>query len=193
MHNCSHIFVDLDGTLIKQNICFELFKTLIWRHPLVALKIQFNYFLNQKQLNIDILARYSNYVNVHKLRFHDELLSFLTKARNSGKKIILATGSPVKLGEKVNYFLNNLFDHVIGSYGQLRCVSQNKLDEIKKYALNNRFMYIGNSKQDIAVWHGSDLCGAVAHTSFIDEISTKYDISFAITFKDFKKIKSNGD
>ncbi|QEK38272.1 hypothetical protein FZC35_02775 [Candidatus Cytomitobacter indipagum] len=186
MQDYSHIFVDLDGTLIKQNISLELFKRLIIRHPLIALKIQINFCLNKKQLNIDILGKYVNCIDIRKMQFHNQLLKFLKEKKKLGKKIVLATGSPVKLAEKVNFYLNNLFDDVIGSYGKLRCVSKDKLVEIEKYPNKNKFMYIGNSNQDIEVWLGSDLCGVVEKESFAKLISEEHGINFDIAFKNFE-------
>ncbi|QEK38748.1 haloacid dehalogenase-like hydrolase [Candidatus Cytomitobacter primus] len=199
MIDYSYIFVDLDGTLVKQNVGFELFKALIFKCPFVALKVQLNFLMNRKMLNIDILNKYAMYLNFAKLDFHAELVNFIKCEKKRGKKIILATGSPIKIAERLNIYLNNLFDGVIGSHGDLRCVSEKKLIEINKYinkrsyvqniehddlskSYNVQFMYIGNSNQDITVWEGAGLCAVVGDNDFKSRMrlhNIVFDIEFA--------------
>ncbi len=179
--NYSHIFVDLDGTLVKQDVCMSLFKKIIYKKPLTALKMVFNLLIGQNLLNIEILNENVDYLDFTKVCFHDELMQFINMKKFEGKTVVLATGAPIKIAYKLNEHLSFIFKDVLGSHGMFKCVSKNKLQAIKKYAPGSKFMYIGDSVNDIEVWKGSDFCGIVAEKKFVKKMQNlgiEFDIEF---------------
>ncbi len=157
----SHVFVDLDGTFIKENISLEVFKAIMIKRPLTGLKMIMNTLLNKKLVNIEILNDNHKFIPYSFLNINNKLFSFLKKEKSRKKKIILATGAPVQIAREFNKHIGDFFEHVIGSYDLFQCISKNKLKAIKEFAPNCDFLYIGDSLQDIEVWKGSSYCGVI--------------------------------
>ncbi len=105
--NIEHIFVDLDGTLVRTDLFLESLLQLIRRNP-------FNIF----QIILWILKgrsfakeRVANCVNlyVEHLPYQTQLLNYLREQKEQGKRIILATASHRLYAEQVATHLG-LFD-----------------------------------------------------------------------------------
>ncbi len=180
--NYSHIFVDLDGTLVKRDVSLALCKKIIHKKPFTALKMIFNLLVGKKLLNIEILNDHAEYIDFTEACFHEGLIQFINAQKAAGKIVVLATGAPIKIASKLNKYLSFMFEDVLGSHGLFQCVSKNKLQVIKKYAAGGKFMYIGNSTQDIAVWKGSDFCGIVAKKRFVKKMQN-LGLEFKLLFK----------
>ncbi|MGH7179123.1 MAG: UbiA family prenyltransferase, partial [Tepidisphaeraceae bacterium] len=80
-----------------------------------------------------------------------EVLEFLNQQKESGRRIILATGSDEAVAQAVADRVG-LFDGVIASDGTHNLSGRNKLDAIKRDSGQRPFDYIGNSMTDLHVW-----------------------------------------
>ncbi|USO00926.1 MAG: hypothetical protein H6845_01215 [Alphaproteobacteria bacterium] len=128
-----------------------------------------------------LLNKYAYLLDVPSLTFNDKLFSFLMKEKNRGVRVVLATGSPVKIGNMVDLHLGNFFDKVIGSIDKT-LISTNKLLAIREYLSHvsgeRKFLYIGDSVQDLAVWSGADFKALVGDLRIAKEYGVNFDIIF---------------
>jgi 4-hydroxybenzoate polyprenyltransferase len=88
------------------------------------------------------------------LPYHAEFLPWLRKQKSSGRKLVLATASDLKLAQLVADHVS-LFDEVLASDGKTNLRSGNKLKLLTEKFGERGFDYAGNSSADFAVWRGS--------------------------------------
>ena len=85
------LVVDLDGTLIKTDLLFESASQFITRHPFRILAL-LRWLAKGKSYLKNQLAQNCS-IDVASLPYNSKLISWLTKERQKGRKIILATAS----------------------------------------------------------------------------------------------------
>lgn len=147
-NNCT-LVVDLDGTLILQDISRIAFLSLL-RFRLFKLLVATVLTLFNK-------AKAKSYVASHveldpsRLKYNVEVIRIIKQRRESGCLIVLATGAPYKYGVQVANYLQ-LFDEVYTSSYTQNLTGYNKAELLKKRFGTNKFDYIGNEIQDIPVW-----------------------------------------
>ena len=88
------------------------------------------------------------------LPFNENFLAWLREEKKSGRKIILATASDLKMAQPVADFAG-IFDEVLASDGQTNLRSENKLRALTEKFGERGFDYAGNSSADFAVWRGA--------------------------------------
>ncbi|MBP6985274.1 MAG: hypothetical protein KBB83_01630 [Alphaproteobacteria bacterium] len=150
------IVVDLDGTLIFDEISCKAFKRLIVTRPFKLLLAPLWLMKGVAYFK----KRVANlvYIDPARLNYNPKVLQFIKS--HQGQEIILATGADQKYAHVVARFLK-LFHHVIASDGRVNCVSHHKAERlIRKYG-KSRYIYLGNSSQDLAVWKDSLFAVAV--------------------------------
>lgn len=145
----SPLCVDLDGTLIFEDVMWVSWKNLIKSNPHMALK-PFVWLLKGRAYLKHQLATYS-FIDPKELTYNDQLLSFLKKCQAHGLRIILATAADQKFAHCIAQHLN-IFDEVIASDR-----THNRRAEYKAQCLcekfgEKNFTYIGNSYDDLKVW-----------------------------------------
>jgi hypothetical protein len=117
-------------------------------------------FYNTTSLRIKLLI--ANEIESEKIDFaiNQQVMNFLLKNRD--KKIILATGAVDKIAKQFAQQYD-IFDFVISSSEDCNCVGITKANEISKHIniLETKFLYIGDSKQDVAIWQFAYIAGYV--------------------------------
>jgi 4-hydroxybenzoate polyprenyltransferase len=144
--------VDLDGTLIRSDMMWESLVRLLREKPLRVLCVPFWWLQGRAFLKQKLAAHVQ--VDAATLPYTDEFLGWLREEKRSGRKLVLATASDLKMAEPVAHHIG-LFDEVLASDGKT-----NLRDEAKLAALTQRFGergfdYAGNSAVDLDVWKGS--------------------------------------
>ncbi len=86
-----HIYVDLDGTLIKTDLFFESILKLIKRNPLTIFVIFF-WIIKGRCYAKSRIAELINF-DVKALPYQTELIDYLKSLKSQGHQIILATAS----------------------------------------------------------------------------------------------------
>lgn len=149
MNNKKPLVVDLDGTLIKSDILVEtLLKYLkldlfnIFRFIMLMFKGK-SYVKQEIADNVDI--------DVSLLPYNQEVLDLITREKQSGREIVLATASNLKYAEQIAKYVNQ-FDVVIASDSNRNLASEEKANELVSRYGEYGFDYVGNSKADIKVW-----------------------------------------
>lgn len=146
------LVVDLDGTLLRTDMMWESLARLLRRNPFAIFQILFWWTRGRARLKQKLAARVQ--IDPATLPYNQEFLKWLQAEKSSGRRLILATASDLKMAQPVADF-TGLFDEVLASDGQTNLRSQNKLRALEKKFGVRGFDYAGNSSADFAVWRGS--------------------------------------
>lgn len=157
MNEQEYVFVDLDGTLIMEELVKELILKKI-RNPLKAI---WDLWKNWNSLDNLHIGR-KNYISLVKLGLKIKLANqittwtyrhcFVKALKNTTSKFILITGSCEKLGQKIADQLG-IFDKIYGSNLEFDCIGLNKLKIMLNYV--DKPFYIGNSYQDLPIFQAT--------------------------------------
>lgn len=144
--------VDLDGTLIKSDLSYELLIKFILQKP-VHFLLSLPYAFNKAYLKERLATIYN--ITPEFLPYQPEVLDFLSKQEN--REIILVTGSHENYAKQIALHLN--LRGWAGTTKEINLIGHNKAKYlIDRYGERN-FDYIGNSESDVPVWKK-------AHTSY---------------------------
>ena len=112
--------VDLDGTLIRTDMLWESLARLLRQNPLAMFAVLFWWMRGRAHLKQQLAARVT--VDASALPYHTEFLAWLKSQKQSGRKLILATASDIKMAEPVARHVG-LFDEVLASDGKPICAT----------------------------------------------------------------------
>ena len=146
------LVVDLDGTLIRTDMMWESLSRLLRRNPFAIFQILFWWTRGRALLKQKLAARVQ--VDPVTQPYHEKFIAWLRAEKASGRKIILATASDLKMAQPIAAHVG-LFDEVLASDGKINLRSENKLRVLTGKFGERGFDYAGNSSADFAVWRGS--------------------------------------
>jgi apolipoprotein N-acyltransferase len=146
------LVVDLDGTLIRTDMMWESLSRLLRRNPLAIFQILFWWARGRALLKQKLAARVQ--VDPATLPYHREFLAWLHEEKKTGRKILLATASDLRMAQPVAAHVG-IFDEVLASDGKINLRGENKLRILTEKFGERGFDYAGNSHVDFAVWRGS--------------------------------------
>jgi 4-hydroxybenzoate polyprenyltransferase/phosphoserine phosphatase len=144
--------VDLDGTLIKTDMLWELLVRLVKKNPLAVVPIALWWTHGRAFLKQQLAARVS--VNAADLPRNEKFVAWLRAEHQSGRRLVLATASDIKMAEPVAAYFG-CFDEVLASDGKINLRSENKLRLLREKFGERGFDYAGNATADYAVWRGA--------------------------------------
>ena len=144
--------VDLDGTLIKTDLCWEALARLLRRNPFQFLPALVWWMRGRACLKHQLARRVT--LDPAALPYHDSFLAYLWEQKAAGRKLVLVTASDRDMALPVAEHLK-LFDEVLGSDGKTNLRSANKLKALVARFGDHGFDYAGNSSADYAVWRGA--------------------------------------
>ncbi len=148
--------VDLDNTLVHTDVLMDFWWRLLITKPWKACYALWVYLFSG-------MTACKGYLNTlewnyaHLLPYNHQLIQWLLKQRET-KKVWLVTGCTHSIALKINEHLQ-LFHGVQGSHAQSSMVANHKKRWIKSKF--KTFSYIGDSKQDLAVWPSAKQKGLV--------------------------------
>ena len=147
------LVVDLDGTLIKNDLLWESLARLLRRNPFQLFPVLFWWITRGRAfLKKQLAARVA--IDPATLPFNEPFLAFLREQKKAGRKLVLATASDREMALPVaNY--TRLFDEVLGSDGKTNLRGANKLRVLTEKFGERGFDYAGNSAPDLGVWRGA--------------------------------------
>ena len=144
-----HLFVDLDGTLVRTDVFVESILKLIKKNPLNILKIIFRGLKGRSVLKARV-ARKSK-LDPQFLPYEEEMIDYLKQQKAQGRHLILATASHWTYAKRVAAHLG-LFDRVIASSAKKNLKGRHKLAEIKESLDGADFSCAGDSPADRPIW-----------------------------------------
>ena len=146
------LVVDLDGTLIRTDMMWEALAQILRRNPLAIFQILFWWSRGRAKLKQKLAARFN--VDAARLPYHEPFLAWLRAEKKSGRTLVLATASDLKMAQPIAAHLD-LFAEVLASDGQTNLRSENKRRALVEKFGERGFDYAGNSPADFAVWRGA--------------------------------------
>jgi HAD superfamily hydrolase (TIGR01549 family) len=148
-NSVDHIFVDLDGTLVRTDMFFESILQLIKRNPINLVRIVI-WILQGRAIAKEKIANLVE-VDAENLPYESSLIEYLREKKAQGKNLILATASHRIWAEKVSSYLG-IFDHVIATDSQNNLKGKRKLAAIRAHIGDAEFSYCGDSAADRPIW-----------------------------------------
>ncbi len=154
------LFVDLDGTLVSTDILWESCLLFIKRYSFLFWKLIVWSFYGKAYFKEQVAKKVIP--NVETLPYRDEVMAYVSNAKNLGRDIYLITASNQIVANSISKHLE-IFTATIGSSSKLNLKGKNKLNAIQNTIGAKKFDYIGDSKADVEIWraaHTAIICGS---------------------------------
>lgn len=145
------ICVDLDGTLIRNDITAWSLRVFIKQNFFNIFRLIFWYFLHGWPHAKKQIARHIK-LDPSILYYNEKFLNFLISERTAGTPLFLATGSDEIYANQIADALG-IFDGVFASNGEVSCTGANKAITLCTIFGEKGFAYAGNSLKDVPVWN----------------------------------------
>ena len=169
------IVVDLDGTLINTDLLIENFFLFVRYFPLQVPLLLFQLLRGKagfKRYLADAIMP-----EVSHLPYNHELIAWLKQQYKKGARIVLATASDDRIARNVADYLG-IFTDVMGTRN-INLSSHNKRDKLIELFGQQGYEYVGNSKDDLAIWKTASNIhvvnpelGVLTHAAKLGPIST---------------------
>ncbi len=150
MSDLKPLFVDLDGTIIEEDLSNLAFLESIKKNPLYTLIYVILFiFFGKAFLKEKISKNFE--VPVQKLKFNTTCLEYIKNVKKRHRVVYLISGSHQCLVNQINNH-TKIFFEAFGTDKNFNMVGINKVKFIREKLKFNDFDYIGNSKKDLPIW-----------------------------------------
>ena len=176
------LFVDLDGTLIKEDLSDLAFSHSLKNFPIRTLFYLFIFLFRGKPYLKDKISKNFT-VPFMNLTFNKAAFDFIREQKNHHRVVYLISGSHQILVDQIDGYLNIFFES-FGTRDNFNMVGNNKVHFIKENLKIHDFDYLGNSHKDLPIW---EYTKRAIHTNASNELIK------TINSKDLenKEIKAN--
>lgn len=145
------LFVDLDGTLIKEDLTDLAFIEYLKSKPLKLLIYLIIFLFKGKSFLKEKISE--NYiVPIDKLNFNRASLDYIKEVKNRHRVVYLISGSHQLLVNQINNHLKIFFE-AFGTRSNFNMIGKNKIKFINEQLKILEFDYLGNSNQDLPIWN----------------------------------------
>ena len=144
------LFVDLDGTLIKEDLSDLAFSHSLKISPFKTLFYLFIFLFKGKPYLKEKISKNFK-IPFENLTFNKAAFEYIREVKNRHRVVYLISGSHQILVEEMGKYLNIFFE-VFGTKDNFNMVGSNKVKFIKENLKINDFDYLGNSHQDLPIW-----------------------------------------
>ena len=145
------LFVDLDGTLIKEDLTDLAFIEYLKSKPLKLLIYLIIFLFKGKSYLKEKIS--NNYiVPIDKLNFNRASLDYIKEVKNRHRVVYLISGSHQLLVNQINNHLKIFFE-AFGTRSNFNMIGKNKIKFINEQLKILEFDYLGNSNQDLPIWN----------------------------------------
>lgn len=141
--------VDLDGTLVKTDLLFELLMVLLKTRPLALFRLPGWLLKGKANLKRELASHVD--LDVTCLPYREPLLEFLREEHHAGRTLVLATAADERVAHKVAAHLG-IFSTVVASDGAVNCSGSAKLSALERTCGEAGFTYVGDAPVDLRVW-----------------------------------------
>ncbi len=154
------LFVDLDGTLIKEDLSNLAFISCLKKYPFRLIYYLIIFLIKGKPYLKEKIS--SNFkVPISKLTFNKSALEYVRDVKNRHRVVYLISGSHQLLVDQVHQHLKIFFES-FGTRNNFNMVGKNKVEFINKKLSIYEFDYFGNSKKDLPIW---EHCEKIIYTN----------------------------
>jgi len=178
------LFVDLDGTLIKEDLTDLAFIEYLKSKPLKLLIYLIIFLFKGKSYLKEKISE--NYiVPIDKLNFNKASLDYIKEVKNRHRVVYLISGSHQLLVNQINNHLKIFFE-AFGTRSNFNMIGKNKIKFINEQLKILEFDYLGNSNQDLPIWNytkkiiytnASDNLKKIINSSDLDKFEVKENFS----------------
>jgi len=145
----SHLYVDLDGTLLRTDTLWEQV-LLLFRRPWLLIGALYALLKGKGSFKAYCL-RNAGIPDIGLLPLNQEVMDIIQLHNEAGVPVFLATASLREVACEVSRIIPGIAG-IIASTPELNLKSENKAHAILEHAEGKAFGYIGNDSSDIAVW-----------------------------------------
>jgi 4-hydroxybenzoate polyprenyltransferase len=146
------LVVDLDGSLIRVDLLHEALARLGLRSPLLLIRIAIRHRKSLAGFKTGVAQEVS--VDPVTLPYESDVVARLREEAASGRRLILATASPLAWAAPIAAHLGFFVD-VLATNDQHNLKNKSKLEAIRNLLGDSPFAYIGNSSDDIPLFEAS--------------------------------------
>ena len=144
------LFVDLDGTLIKEDLSELAFYYSLKNFPIKTLFYLFIFlFKGRPYLKYKISKNYI--IPFEKLTYNKAAFDFIRDVKNRHRAVYLISGSHQIIVDQMGKYLNIFFES-FGTRDNFNMVGSNKVKFINEKLKIYDFDYFGNSHKDLPIW-----------------------------------------
>ena len=144
------LFVDLDGTLIKEDLSHLAFIDYLQKKPLKTLYHLIVFLFKGRPYLKEIISKDFR-VPVESLTFNKGALDYVRDIKNRHRVVYLISGSHQMLVNQIDIHLKIFFES-FGTQDDFNMVGSNKVKFINRKLNIQDFDYFGNSKKDLPIW-----------------------------------------
>ena len=144
------LFVDLDGTLIKEDLSNLAFSHSLKNYPLKTIFYLLVFLIKGKPYLKDKISRNFD-IPFENLTFNKAAFDFIREVKNRHRVVYLISGSHQILVDQMGRYLNIFFES-FGTRNNFNMVGNNKVQFIKENLKIHDFDYMGNSHKDLPIW-----------------------------------------
>ena len=150
MNDNKILFVDLDGTLIKEDLSNLAFSYSLKNYPFKTLFYLLVFLFKGKPY---LKNKISNNFKIpfENLTFNEAAFDFIREVKNRHRVVYLISGSHQILVDQMGKYLNIFFES-FGTRDNFNMVGNNKVQFIKENLKIHDFDYLGNSHKDLPIW-----------------------------------------
>ena len=144
------LFVDLDGTLIKEDLSNLAFMDYLKKKPLKTIYYLIVFLFKGKPYLKEIISRDFR-VPFESLTFNKGALDYVRDTKNRHRVVYLISGSHQILVNQFDSHLKIFFES-FGTHDDFNMVGSNKVRFINEKLNIQDFDYFGNSRKDLPIW-----------------------------------------
>ena len=150
MNDNKILFVDLDGTLIKEDLSDIAFSHSLKNFPFKTLFYLLVFLFKGKPYLKYKISKDFN-IPFKNLTFNKAAFDFIREVKNRNRTVYLISGSHQILVDQMAKYLNIFFES-FGTRDNFNMVGSNKVRFIKENLKIHNFDYLGNSHKDLPIW-----------------------------------------
>ncbi|MFB9267870.1 haloacid dehalogenase-like hydrolase [Bradyrhizobium erythrophlei] len=142
------LVLDLDGTLIRGDMLYKSFFSILRRNPLIVFSCAAWLLRGRAALKRQLALRHR--IDWDGLEFHRDVVALAERERAAGRRVVLATAADAVLAGQVAALVPSI-EQVFASDGEHNLKGSNKAALLRR-TFPQGFIYAGDRKSDLAVW-----------------------------------------
>ncbi|MBR0752509.1 haloacid dehalogenase-like hydrolase [Bradyrhizobium jicamae] len=142
------LVLDLDGTLIRGDLLYKSFFSILRRNPLIVVACAAWLLRGRAALKRQLALR--NRINWDNIELHHDVVALANHEKAAGRRVVLATAADAVLAGQLAAMIPCI-DHVFASDGEHNLKGANKAALLRR-TFPQGFIYAGDSRADLAVW-----------------------------------------
>ena len=164
--------VDLDGTLIATDSLWEGLVSVLIRRPWLIFAVVAWAFAGKAVLKREVAARHQG--TAGDWPYRAEVIARIERVRKAGQPVWLVTGAAQSTATAIATHLG-LFDRVLHSTDSENLTSRRKRERLVALCGDGGFDYVGNSRDDVAVFDAARRAIIVAPDTAARRWGAKHD------------------